>query len=1608
MTRSNDELRQRLIEYLLGCAEDEAAIERLLAEDATAQAELEAAKREVSWLESAARAPEFQFEPEPVVTLKPARSPGWRAVRWAAALLLLLPALTKAAGWFGARQAMLAIEQETLALNVTAPKVVTPGAPVAIQVEALNLHEQRVTAEVTWRALDAEGASLDTGSQPIEGEGVVEIPGTFELASVELEITRGEVSEKHRVDLSRELLRPLVHVAQDKPVYRPEETASFRVVTLDRLTNEPFNGRVALQVRGPDDALLFQTDQALRHGVAYLDWRVPPDASGGNYSLHVTNTELGIVEESHSFLVRRFRTPRLATTIDLDRRSYAPGGRLVAELRSERVEGRLAAGAQVTATCVVDGEEIAVERLTLDETGSELVAFELPASVEHGEGRLFCRVEHEGVVETKTEVFAIPTGKLTSRFLPEGGELVRGVENRVYCEFTDSLGRPADVRGRIVDQGGNTVAFVRTEHLGWARFELTPQEGERYTFESDEGDTRAELPASVAGVAHLRALDESTRAGRSVRFACDLPDDRTYRLALFCRGVLVATERLEGRGRQECELDPSESIAGVLRATLFGPDLEPIAERLVHRESARSLDVAIELKHDELHPGDRQQLAVLTTDETGKAVDTYLGLSVSDHAVWSLLDDVRVGLADRAWLLSDVASLEEHAGFSVDEPERARHIDLLLGTRGWRRFGWRPEAASELTEEVRGRQFLAREGLSARHQVASASKAFKPEQRAWSERRRAMNRARGDGIGFAIIGGWLVLSLFTAVWLFRRGKSRVNSAAWGLGMAMILPTAGLVPYLLGGGSDSAPGAILTAAVEDSAVAVTEELNESGSGSAVVITEGQLVDLIGLGYLNDLGYIGSDDRTLQLEALGYSSAVVADPALPRDTSSSRPAAEEPVEADEEFSDFEVPGRRAERRGRSGVFAYVHRLRALRDDFTETILWHPLARTGNGHFSIEFDTSDRITTWQVFVDAHGAGRVGQGSATFTATKPFYLDVNLPVEVSAGDRVELPVGLAGSGMGTGLRQLVAKTNGPALLDGTNRNSWRVETTEDRAFVALEIGDGVEPVELWLGGRAGDWNDAVGHRMRVVPRGFPIDTSEAGVLEGEHTLEVALPEAFDPYSLEVDLSLFPSMFADFLEGIASLLRDPHGCFEQTSSAHYPNILAVRFLDASGTDRPAMRSDALAKIERGYARLRGFECSNGGFELYGRDPGSLFHTAYGLFEFTDQNAVLSVDDELLKRTWAWLDERRDGSGGFRPLRDSRFGPSAAILDTYVLSALLESGAEVEEYSVEIAALERRVADSQDPYVLALGGRALSLAGLERDAREAATRLVQFQQVSGLVEGAESSVTRSGGRGLDVETTALAVLAWLEVGGFERELFQATNGLLACRSNGSFGSTQATVQALRALGAFASRTQSGTPTGDVIVSKGGAEVARVAVAPDALTAVRIDLAPYVDPGTTELSLRFTGEGTLPFEAATRYFAESPATVVDAPVTIATRLASSTVDEGAPVTLFVELENRGDSDVATPLAIVGLPAGLTAPTELLDALVDAKKCAHWQTRGRELVFYLDGLEAGETREFTLELIAALPGVTTGAASRAYPYYEPEAKAWAAPLKVTVER
>ena len=136
-------------------------------------------------------------------------------------------------------------------------------------------------------------------------------------------------------------------------------------------------------------------------------------------------------------------------------------------------------------------------------------------------------------------------------------------------------------------------------------------------------------------------------------------------------------------------------------------------------------------------------------------------------------------------------------------------------------------------------------------------------------------------------------------------------------------------------------------------------------------------------------------------------------------------------------------------------------------------------------------------------------------------------------------------------------------------------------------------------------------------------------------------LPRDIDLRSLEIDVTAYPTPVGSLTEAIRTLIREPCGCFEQTSATTYPLIMALMYLKShrDGSEKvEKMILSAEEKLRNGYKKLVSYESADGGFEWFGASPGHEALTAYGIAQFRDLEYVLPgvVDSAMMSRTKRW------------------------------------------------------------------------------------------------------------------------------------------------------------------------------------------------------------------------------------------------------------------------------------------------------------------------------------------------------------------------------------
>ena len=470
---------------------------------------------------------------------------------------------------------------------------------------------------------------------------------------------------------------------------------------------------------------------------------------------------------------------------------------------------------------------------------------------------------------------------------------------------------------------------------------------------------------------------------------------------------------------------------------------------------------------------------------------------------------------------------------------------------------------------------------------------------------------------------------------------------------------------------------------------------------------------------------------------------------------------------------------------------------------------------GRTAIELDLADSITTWRLAASAvTQQGALGAHDTSIRVFQPFFVDVNLPVTLTRGDEVAVPaVVYSYLDQPQIVRLDLAHADWFELQDETAKRIT-LEAGEVRATSFRIRVQKAGTHSLRIAARAGDVADAIERTIEIVPDGRRVEEVASGTLQPDaHVNWTIAPTAIEG-SIQAILRLYPSSFSEVVSGLDAVFQQPYGCFEQTSSTTYPNVLAPDYLHRTRRNQPEVELKARQYIHLGYQRLLGFEVSGGGFDWFGRPPANRTLTAYGLMEFVDMARVHDVDPDLINRTRKWLLQQMGSDGSWDPeshaLHDdpTRGARSARLATTAYIAWAVFGDRDVDgSASNTVQYLTSYVPESiDDPYTLALVANALlAIPQGRHSARPYLDRLRQTQEVSpdgqfNWWEASRGSRTmfHGAGRSAWVETTALASLALIKSGAFPDLARRSLAWLITQKdARGTWHSTQATVLALK-------------------------------------------------------------------------------------------------------------------------------------------------------------------------------------------------------------------
>ena len=293
-----------------------------------------------------------------------------------------------------------------------------------------------------------------------------------------------------------------------------------------------------------------------------------------------------------------------------------------------------------------------------------------------------------------------PTGVPTQpdvQFLPEGGQLVSGIESRVAFKAVGPLGLGVPVRGFVLNTQKDTVTGFSSIHLGMGYFTFNPEAGQTYTaFVHTTPGTVIPYPMPavqakgiIMQVDNMSSKDQVKVYVRHNRSVSD--ENATLTLLAQTRGQPIHEVSIPVNKKiVMVQLPKKEFPEGIAQLTLFDEMHKPTCERLIFVNQQERINITLTPDKTTYRSREKVALSLTTTDDTGKPVSANLSLAALDVRLGPEADSNSATIVSHLLLSSDLTGTIEQPAWYFDARHDNRWImlDLLLMTQGWRRFAW--------------------------------------------------------------------------------------------------------------------------------------------------------------------------------------------------------------------------------------------------------------------------------------------------------------------------------------------------------------------------------------------------------------------------------------------------------------------------------------------------------------------------------------------------------------------------------------------------------------------------------------------------------------------------------------------------------------------------------------------------------------------------------------------------------------------------------------------------------------------------------------------------------------------------------------------------------
>ena len=284
------------------------------------------------------------------------------------------------------------------------------------------------------------------------------------------------------------------------------------------------------------------------------------------------------------------------------------------------------------------------------------------------------------------------------QFMPEGGDLIEGINAHIAFKAINEDGKSAEVSGKIYNSKEQEVATFKTTHKGIGCFNFVPEAGESYIAKMKLPDSSYKVyklpPVKKSGIG-ISLVNPFGKDSIEVSLVAT-PDIATNGDGYFlmgqargkiCYGASFSFKNGDVKSFISKKIFPS----GIVRFTLIGPGKNALKERILFIDHEDNLNIRITENKETYRQRDSATIQIKVTDKNGQPVQGSFSLAVTDNG--QVISDslAENSIITQMLLTSDLRGSIEDPGYYIHPGSNVKvwqDLDQLLLAQGWVGYDW--------------------------------------------------------------------------------------------------------------------------------------------------------------------------------------------------------------------------------------------------------------------------------------------------------------------------------------------------------------------------------------------------------------------------------------------------------------------------------------------------------------------------------------------------------------------------------------------------------------------------------------------------------------------------------------------------------------------------------------------------------------------------------------------------------------------------------------------------------------------------------------------------------------------------------------------------------